>query len=80
MDAGMEQAAQSNTIAGLNVAAADQCRRGDDLALSASMSAADFRVFFTSIEPAGRPSLGGLAARECRRRRPRPSATIIQTH
>jgi hypothetical protein len=64
----------------VGVAAADQRRRGDDLALAASMSAADERAFFTSIEPAGprsgarspgapSPRPPGRARRSSRRRR-----------
>jgi hypothetical protein len=63
----------------VSVAAADQRRRGDDLALAASMSAADDRAFFTSIEPAGRPSLGGSQPGSAIAAAPRPSATIMQT-
>ena len=62
----------------LSVAAADQ-RRGDDLALAASMSAADDRAFFTSIEPAGRPSLAGSQPGSVIAAAPRPRATIVQT-
>jgi hypothetical protein len=63
----------------VGVAAADQRRPGDDLALAASMSAADDRAFFTSIEPAGRPSLGGSQPGSASAAAPRPSATIMQT-
>jgi hypothetical protein len=63
----------------VSVAAADQCRRGDALALAASMSAAEDRVFFTSIEPAGRPSLGGPQPGSAIAMAPRPTAKIMQT-
>jgi hypothetical protein len=61
----------------VSVAAADQRRRGDDLALAASMSAADDRAFFTSIEPAGRPWLEGSHPESAIAVAPRMNAMIM---